>query len=126
YITNDTEIFQTEFEVGEASVIQTGAINDNGDDAFQVQDQFGNIIDRFGEEGVQPTSDSPWYHKKTYYYRKNGESPNYGNFNSDNWIFGAINMLLGEGLCNEGEAFSNIVPFGSFDPFLCEPITALP
>lgn len=126
YITNNIEIFQQEFEVGEASILQTGAINDNGDDAFQLVDQFGNLIDRFGEEGVQPTSSSPWYHKKTYYYRKSGESPNHGNFNPNNWIFGAINLLLGEGLCNDGEAFGNIVPFGSFDPFLCEPITALP
>src|SRR5690625_114291 len=35
-------------------------------------------------------------------------------------------MLLGEGLCNDGEAFGNIVPFGSSDLFLCEPITSLP
>src|SRR5699024_2408913 len=42
------------------------------------------------------------------------------------WLFGPINRFMGEGICNGGEAFGNIVPFGSFDPFLCEPITSLP
>src|SRR5699024_1082615 len=100
--------------------------NDNGDDAFQIQDQFGNIIDRFGEEGVQPNINSDWFHRKTYYYRKNGESPNHGNFDSNNWIFGEIDLLVGEGLCNDGEAYENLIPFGTFDPNLCEAITDFP
>lgn len=126
YITNDEDILQQEFEIGDAKVLQTGAINDNGDDAFQIVDQFGNIIDRFGEDGVQPTNGSSWYHRKTYYYRKNGESPNQGNFDPDNWIFGAIDLLVGEGNCNNGQAFGELVPFGSFDPNLCEPVSDFP
>lgn len=126
YITNDEEILLQEFEIGSAVVLQTGAINDNGDDAFQLVDQFGNIIDRFGEEGVQPDNNSPWFHQKTYYYRKNGESPNHGNFDPENWIFGDLNLLTDEGLCNDGQAYEDLVPFGTFDPILCEPITNLP
>lgn len=126
YITNDENILQAEFNIGNAVVIQTGSINDNGDDAFQIQNQLGEIIDRFGEEGVQPTHNSSWYHKKTYYYRKNGESANYGVFDVNQWIFGDIDLLLGKGLCNGENPYEEIVPFGSFDPALCEVIVSLP
>lgn len=126
YITNDSGILMQEFDTSEAKIIQTGAINDNGDDAFLIVDSNDHIIDQFGEEFVQPSSSSPWYHRKTYYYRKDGASPNEGNFNSQNWTFGEIDLLVNQGLCNDGEPYSNLVPFGTFNPHACNPVTEFP
>lgn len=126
YLTNDSTALTAEFDISGAKIIQTGAINDNGDDAFLIMDPDGNIIDQFGEEFVQPTSSSPWYHRKTYYYRKNGSTPNRGNFDSGNWEFGEIDLLVNQGLCNNGEPFANLVPFATFDPNACAPITDFP
>lgn len=126
YITNDSDILNQEFDLENAVILQSGSINDNGDDAFQIVDNNGQITDRFGEENVQPVNGDTWFHQKTFYYRNNGESANYGNFNPDNWTFGEIGLLLGNGLCNGGDAFENLVPFGTFNPLLCEAVTALP
>lgn len=116
YITNSKTTLDQEFGINSyyAALIQSGSITDNGDDGFQIEDNQGNIIDRFGEGGVQPTSGDSWYHKKTYYYRNNGETANNGNFDPTNWIFGNINSLNGKGLCNAGNPLSDDVPFGSF------------
>ena len=54
-------------------------ISDNGDDAFQIVDDMGTVIDRFGEDGVDGTA-TAWEHEDTYYYRVNGTPANGGAF----------------------------------------------
>lgn len=112
YITNDENILLQEFGIS-TNVIVSGAINGNGDDGFQLSDPTDNVIDRFGEDGVDGTG-TAWDHLDSYAYRLDGASPNAGNFNPANWIFGGVDLLDGEGLCNDGNAFSTLVPFGTY------------
>ena len=112
YVTNSSSTLSSEFGIS-TNVIETSAINDNGNDAFQIIDGSSNVIDRFGEENVDGGG-TAWDHLDSYYYRKDGESANGGSFSSSNWTFGEINLLDGEGLCNSSNALSTFVPFGSF------------
>ncbi|QTE21511.1 T9SS type A sorting domain-containing protein [Polaribacter cellanae] len=112
YITNDSAGFTSEFNVT-TNILQNSAISSNGNDAFQISDKDDNLIDRFGEDGVDGTG-KDWEHEDTYYYRKDGSTANAGTFSSSNWTFGAKNLLDGKGKCNSAAALSTLVPFGSF------------
>ena len=115
YITNSIATFNDEFqEIGASNVLENVEINSNGDDAFQIVDDMGIVIDRFGEDGVDGTG-TEWEHTNSYYYREDNTSPNAGSFDASNWMFGPPNRLSGEGNC-EGSLFSlgEIVPFGIY------------
>ncbi|MFD0932374.1 T9SS type A sorting domain-containing protein [Psychroflexus salinarum] len=112
YVTNDDAILLQEFGIS-THVLVTGSINGNGDDGFQLNDPTDAIVDRFGVEGEDGTG-TAWDHLDSYAYRIDGASPNTGNFNPANWIFGGVDLLDGEGLCNGGNAFSSLVPFGTY------------
>lgn len=112
YITNSATILENEFGIT-TNVISNGNINSNGDDGFQVVNNNAVVVDRFGVDGEDATG-LDWDHEDTYVYRKDGSTPNGGNFVSSNWIIGAKNLLDGKGLCNSSDALSTIVPFGSY------------
>jgi hypothetical protein len=112
YVTNDAATLDAEFSIN-TNVIENGSISSNGDDAFQLSDDADNLIDRFGEDGVDGTG-TAWEHENTYVYRNDGSMPNNGSFDASNWTFGALDLLNNEGSCNGGNPFSDTVPFGSF------------
>lgn len=112
YITNNSTTLSAEFGITSNVVVNSG-ISDNGDDAFQLTDNSSNVIDRFGEDGVDGTAQS-WEHLDTYYYRVDGVPANAGTFLSVDFTYGALNALDGEGLCNSANALSTLVPFGSY------------
>lgn len=112
YITTDAATLNSEFGIT-TNVIESAAITDNGDDAFQIIDGLANIIDRFGEDGVDGTG-TAWEHLDSYYYRVDGTPANAGAFNAVDFTYGALNLLDGEGLCNGGSALSTFVPFGTY------------
>jgi len=114
YITNDETILLQEFGIS-ANVLVNGSINSNGNDGFQIINPDDVVIDRFGEDGVNG-SNTAWDHLDSYAYRINGATPNAGNFNPSNWLFGGVALLDGEGLCNGGDGFNTLVPFGTFSP----------
>ncbi|WAC01305.1 T9SS C-terminal target domain-containing protein [Lacinutrix neustonica] len=112
YITNDSAALSSEFGIT-SNVLVSGAVTDNGDDAFQIVDNNTNVIDQFGETNVDGTGQS-WEHLDTYYYRVDGVPANAGTFLSVDFTYGALNALDGEGLCNGANALSTFVPFGSY------------
>jgi hypothetical protein len=112
YITNDAATVSSEFGIT-TNVLVSGSITDNGDDAFQLVDGSSNVIDRFGEDGVDGTG-TAWDHLDTYYYRVNGTPANGGSFSATQFTYGAIDLLDGEGLCNTANALSSFVPFGTY------------
>lgn len=112
YVTNDATTLDTEFGIN-TNIVVSAAINDNGDDAFQIVDGLANIIDRFGEDGIDGTG-TAWEHLDTYYYRVDGTPANGGVFNVLDFTYGALNLLDNEGLCNTASALSSLVPFGSY------------
>src|SRR5690606_690039 len=112
YITTDAATLNAEFGIT-ANVIESSAITDNGDDAFQIIDGLATIIDRFGEDGVDGTG-TAWEHVDTYYYRVDGTPANAGAFNAVDFTYGAQDLLDGAGLCNSGAALSTLVPFGTY------------
>ena len=112
YISNDAATLDNEFSIN-TNVIENGTISSNGDDAFQLSDDSGNVVDRLGEDGVDGTG-TAWEHENTYVYRNDGSTPNAGAFDASNWTVGALDLLNNEGTCNGGNPFSDTVPFGSF------------
>ncbi len=114
YITDDADIFSTEFGITE-NIIENSVISSNGDDGFQIVDADEVVIDRFGEDGVDG-SDTPWEHVDSFYLRNSGSSANGGDFDSENWTFGELNTLDGQGTCNTNAALNTIVSLGSFEP----------
>lgn len=122
YLTNDAALLDSEFGIT-TNVISNGGINSNGNDAFQIVDNSGSIIDRFGEDGVDG-SGTNWEHEDTYYMRNNGSTANAGAFDASNWTFGAQNVLDGQGACNGGTALGTLVPLGNFTPASTDPTPA--
>ncbi|MEM9685313.1 MAG: T9SS type A sorting domain-containing protein [Bacteroidota bacterium] len=116
YVTNNSGTVETEFNIL-LNVLENNTISDNGNDGYQIVDDTGIVIDRFGEENVDGTG-TAWEHEDTYYYRNDGTPANGGAFDPVNWTFGAQDLLDTEGRCNnEGDiafAFSNTVPFGTY------------
>ncbi|WP_196895133.1 choice-of-anchor I family protein [Aureivirga marina] len=112
YITNGAETFETEYAIT-TNVLESGTISSNGDDAFQIVNPEGIIIDRFGEDGVDG-SDTSWEHVDTYYKRNDNVVANNGNFNVANWTFGNQGFFLGKGTCNDGGALSSHFALGTF------------
>ncbi|WP_196885504.1 choice-of-anchor I family protein [Aureivirga sp. CE67] len=112
YITNDAATITSEFGIS-TNVLENGNISSNGDDAFQIVDNNDTVIDRFGEDGVDGTG-TAWEHVDTYYKRNNNVAPNYGNFDVTNWTFGELGLLVGTGLCNGGEAYSNTFSLATY------------
>lgn len=112
YITNDAATLTAEFGIS-TNVLVSSAINDNGDDAFQIINASTAVIDRFGEDGVDGTG-TAWEHLDSYYYRVNGVPANGGVFNVVDFTYGALDVLDNQGLCNSAAALSTIVPFGSY------------
>lgn len=112
YITNDETILLQEFGVS-ANVLVNGSINSNGNGGFQIINPEDVVIDRFGKEGIDG-SNTVWNHLDSFAYRINGATPNAGNFNPLNWLFGGVDLLDGKGLCNGGDGFDTVVPFGTF------------
>ena len=112
YITNDANTLNAEFGIT-SNIIVDSLIESNGDEAFQIEDNNSNIIDQFGETNVDGSGTS-WDHENSFFYRKNGSSTNGGSFDANNWNFGNINELGNQGNCNNGDDFSELVPFGSY------------
>ena len=112
YVTNNSTTLSSEFGITTNVLVNSG-ISDNGDDAFQIVDDMGTVIDRFGEAGVDGTG-TAWDHEDTYYYRVNGTPANGGAFLATQFTFGALQLLDGVGLCNTADALSTFVPFGTY------------
>ena len=112
YVTNNSTTLSSEFGITTNVLVNSG-ISDNGDDAFQIVDDMGTVIDRFGEDGVDGTA-TAWEHEDTYYYRVNGTPANGGAFLATQFTFGALQLLDNQGLCNSASALSTLVPFGTY------------
>ncbi|SEE15070.1 T9SS type A sorting domain-containing protein [Polaribacter dokdonensis] len=112
YLTNNSSTLDTEFGIT-ANVIVSSSINGNGDDGWQVNDASDAIIDRLGVDG-EDASNTAWDHVDSYLYRKDGVAPNAGSFDTNNWLYGGINLLDNKGLCNSDVALSTLVPLGSY------------
>jgi len=116
YATNDEAGLAREFNIT-TNVIESGNINSNGDDAFQIIDENGTVVDRFGEDGVQANSGVAWRHEDTYVYRFDGTQANAGAFDVSNFFIGSQNLLDNKGDCDgtdSSKALSTIVPLGSY------------
>ena len=108
YITNSSANLNTEFGIS-TNLVESGSINSNGDDAFQLVNSSDEVVDRFGEDEVDGTG-TDWEHEDTYVYRNNGSTPNAGVFIVSNWTIGAKNLL--DGTC--GTTLGSLVPLGTY------------
>ncbi|WP_196886071.1 DUF5689 domain-containing protein [Aureivirga sp. CE67] len=116
YLTNDAAILEQEFAIS-TNVIENGGINMNGDDRFQIVDGDGNVIDRFGVDGVDGTGEN-WEYLDTYLKRNSGTTANGGTFDVNNWTIGELNILDGTGSCQtdppSGETLSELFQFQTY------------
>ena len=110
YITANDVAFNDFFGF-EADYITT-AISINGDDVIELFEN-GNLIDAYGEVGVDGTGEV-WEYQDGWALRNNNTGPD-GGFNSDNWTYGGVNAL--EGGTSNATA-NNPFPIGSFTSIL--------
>jgi len=99
YIYNDgsENNFTTEFPsaAGYPSK-ETGSVSFNGDDRIRVVDANGNVLDFYGEDGVDG-SGTAWEYTDSYAKRNSGAGPN-PTFTESEWTFGGRDAL--EGKCS--------------------------
>ena len=70
----------------------------NGNEAFNITDNSGTVIDAFGNPSdVSSATDTSqtWYYGDSYAKRKDFMTPNGGTFVSSNWTYGGANALDG-------------------------------
>ncbi|MFL9844552.1 T9SS type A sorting domain-containing protein [Flavobacterium rhizosphaerae] len=126
YVVNadDNTVFYTEFaDIPQSHVLYTTSgsgepqpLNINGDDRVRIIVTADmTVVDQYGEEGVDGT-DTAWEHLDSWAYRVNGTEAAGANFDATDWTFGGVSALDGEGLCQDGAAFSTLVPFGTYSP----------
>lgn len=101
-----SNIFYTSSETAEP-------ININGDDKIRIIDNSMNVIDQFGEQGVDG-SETAWEFLDSWARRMDGEGPSGASFNVSEWSFGGPNALDNLGACNAEDPLSTIVPFGQY------------
>jgi hypothetical protein len=67
----------------------------NGNDSFRIEDNNGNILDVFGNpsEIISSSTFTNWNYQDSYAKRKNGQTPNNGTFNENDFIYGGANLL---------------------------------
>ena len=111
YVTNDSQTLVNEFGIT-SNFIET-TLEANGNDAFQIVDNISNVVDRYGQENVNGSGQN-WQYQNSFFYRANGAEANGGSFDTFNWLIGNVNVLNGQGLCNSSDAFSETVPFGTY------------
>ncbi|WP_196895131.1 DUF5689 domain-containing protein [Aureivirga marina] len=112
YLTNDADILEAEFGIN-TGVLVDGGINMNGDDRFQIVDNAGLVIDRFGEDGVDGTG-TAWEYQDTYAKRNAGTAANGGSFDINNWTIGEVDAFDDLGLCNSATALNTTFQFGTY------------
>ena len=123
YGTSGASSFASEYpSVSSLTIAAGGAVNFNGDDRIRIiEDATGNVIDQFGEEGVDGSGQA-WEYKDGFAKRLTLTTPN-GTFNEAHWEYNksALNTL---GVCQGGsEPFETIIGLGSFEPepsIICE------
>jgi len=94
YVYNDgsENNFTTEFPsaAGYPS-IESGTVSFNGDDRVRVVDANDNVLDMFGEDGVDG-SGTAWEYLDSWAKRQSGQGPN-PTFDVNEWDFGGPNAL---------------------------------
>lgn len=122
YITNDLATFNQEFGVQNHVLENSNYFNGNtgnGDDGFQIVDNTGTVIDRFGVEFLDGTG-TAWEYTDSYFTRNSAATPNGGNFDISNWSIAPPGTLddtpgAGDGICNTGTALGTIVGTGTYE-----------
>ncbi len=88
--------------------------NFNGDDSVRIIDASMNVIDQYGEDGIDGT-DTAWEYLDTWVRRTDGTGPDGSTFDVNNWSIGELNALDNNGSCNGGDPYATIVPFGAYN-----------
>lgn len=105
-------IFTTEYPSALNTYGAGSCVNFNGDDRIRIiEDATGNVIDQYGEEGVDGTG-AFWEYKDGYAKRVNSTGPD-GAFVQVNWEYnnGVLNT---QGSCQGGDTFESISGTASF------------
>ncbi len=83
----------------------------NGDDAVELFNEDGEVIDVFGEIDVDGTGE-PWEYTNGWAYRKNNTGPDSSTFVLSNWRFSGSGAILVGDLTNA--TCNSPYPFGTF------------
>ncbi|MXV38160.1 T9SS type A sorting domain-containing protein [Flavobacteriaceae bacterium Ap0902] len=107
----DENIFTSEFPNAQITLhTNSASVNINGDDAVRIISADGTVVDQFGNE--EDGTGEPWEYKDGYAVRNAGTTPS-GTFVVSDWTI-VNGGLDGQGLCNGGTAFGEIVPTMSY------------
>ena len=105
-------IFATEYPSALNTYGAGGCVNFNGDDRIRIiEDATGNVIDQYGEEGIDGTGIF-WEYKDGYSKRVDATGPD-GAFVQVNWEYNN-GVLNNEGTCQGGSSFESILGTASF------------
>ncbi|MBN2776782.1 MAG: choice-of-anchor J domain-containing protein [Bacteroidales bacterium] len=107
-IVDGTPNFNAFFE-NTLTPLENGVINLNGDDRVAIFDALDNIVDIFGEDGVDGST-TAWDYLDGWAYRNNFTSPT-STFDVADWSFSGINQLEG-GTTNA--TCTSPMPIGTF------------
>lgn len=114
YIYRGEEAFSSEYSSAVNALSTTSsAVNFNGDDRVRiVEATSGNVIDQYGVDSLDGTGEV-WEYQDGYAKRNNGSGPDAA-FIPTNWTYfnGALD---GEGTCQGGTAFEDIIGIGSYE-----------
>ncbi len=92
FVTSDDTGAQTFFASSATNYNAGSVMGINGDDVIELF-EFGQLIDSYGEVGVDGTGEA-WEYTDTYATRKCATGPD-GAFNPANWTFGALDLFDG-------------------------------
>lgn len=94
------------------NIVSNSVINLNGDDRIRIVRIADNVvIDQYGETNIDGTG-TPWEYQDGYAYRTSGTLPT-GQWEPSHWSF-FNGGLDGEGTCQNGTPFGEIVGVGSY------------
>ncbi len=107
--TNDN--FLTEFPSAQGkNAMENSVINLNGDDRIRLVDSQNNVIDQYGEDGVQGDN-TFWDYTDSYAKRNAGVGPN-STFTRSEWTFGGRDALDNKCSTDDGTALEFDIPGG--------------
>lgn len=113
YLVGGAGVFATEYpSVTTNALTSSTTLNINGDDRVRIiETSTSTVIDQYGEEGIDG-SGLAWEYMDGYAKRNNNTGPDAG-FVAGNWTF-YNGDLDGQGNCNSGTPYEDLIGIGSF------------
>ncbi len=125
YYDSSYDNFLTEFPSAQGKpALEDNVVSINGDDRVRIIDSNSNVVDLFGEDGVDGTGSS-WEYKDSYAKRNDNVGPN-STFTVSEWSFGGPDFLDGKCSTSDSTPIEQDIPGGIQDYTLSAQSTDIP